>query len=77
MRPTPLGLLLTDVEADSPAEKASLLIGDLLLFESSADLSDAIAETEDRPLTIRFIRGDRKREREVVVRLYQKAREAA
>jgi len=77
LRPTPQGLLLLDVEVGSPAEKASLLIGDLLVFESSADLSDAIAEAADRPLTIRFIRGDRRREREVVVRLYEPAREAA
>lgn len=77
-----IGLLLLQVEPGSPAERASLLIGDLLIaanevpFESSADLSDAIAERAGRPLVLRFFRGDRSREREVVVQLVEK-REAA
>ena len=72
-----IGLLLLNVEAGSAAERASLLLGDLLVgangspFESSADLSDAIAESAGRALTLRFLRGDRTREREVTVRLVE------
>jgi serine protease Do len=78
-----IGLLLLDVEAGSPAERASLLIGDLLIaangmpFRSSGDLSDAILESLGRPLSIKFFRADRSREREVVVQMLEKPREAA
>jgi S1-C subfamily serine protease len=82
VRATPAGLLLMDVEAGSAAERASLLIGDVLVaangrrLESSADLSDAI--TEGPLLSLRFIRGgQRSREREVAVRLYEAPKEAA
>jgi serine protease Do len=76
VRPTPLGLLLTDVEAGSAAERASLLIGDILVgFASSADLSDAIAA--GALLNLRFRRGGGATERQVVVRLREAPKEAA
>jgi len=77
-----LGLLVLGVETGSPAERASLLIGDVLVgtvdgaFHSAADLSDAIVEAKAGSLKLRFLRGDRKREREVVLALAAR-REAA
>lgn len=70
-----IGLVILSVEQGSPAEQASLLIGDLLTgtekvpFTTTADLSDAIAEFRSRRLRLRFFRGDRTREREVVISL--------
>ncbi len=69
-----VGLLIMSIEKDSPAEQASLLIGDLLIgtpgarFTAAADLSDAIGEI-DGPLHLRFLRGENAREREVVIPL--------
>ena len=83
VRETPAGLLLLDVEANGAAERASLLLGDVLVaangtrLASSADLSDAIAESFGSALTLRFYRGDRSREREVTVQLGTRATEAA
>jgi serine protease Do len=82
-----VGLLIMSIEKDSPAEQASLLIGDLLIgtagarFATAADLADtidaAIAEADGR-LKIHFSRGDNTREREVVISLARRlAREAA
>jgi serine protease Do len=68
-----LGLLILNVEAGSPAEQASLMIGDVLMgtpeaaFATPADLSDAIGDARAGRLTLRFLRGDRTRHREVVV----------
>jgi serine protease Do len=68
-----LGLLILSVDQGSPAGQASLLIGDLLIgalnapLTTAADLVDAIAEADSGRLTLRFLRGDRAREREVVV----------
>lgn len=72
------GLLIMSIENGSPAEQASLLIGDILIgtagtrFTSAADLADtidgAIAEADGR-LKIHFLRGDNTREREVVIPL--------
>jgi len=68
-----LSLLILSIDRGSAAEQASLLIGDLLIgtektrFASAADLSDAIAEAGSGRLTLRFLRGDHPREREVVV----------
>ena len=82
VRATTIGVLLLNVEAGTPAERASLLIGDVLVaangkpLESSADLSDAIAEGP--LLTLRFFRGaDRSRQREVAVRLFEVPKGAA
>ncbi len=79
-----LGLLVLDVDKGSPAEHASLLIGDLLVgasgtvFDSPADLADAIREAGRNVLKIRFMRGDHTREREVAISLLDSAnREAA
>jgi serine protease Do len=78
-----VGLLIMSVESGSPAEQASLLIGDILIataatrFTTPADLSDAIGDA-DGPLTLRFLRGDNTREREVVISLSSRStREAA
>jgi serine protease Do len=72
------GLLIMSIENGSPAEQASLLIGDILIgtagtpFTTAADLADtiddAIAEADGR-LKIHFLRGDNTREREVVIPL--------
>ena len=68
-----LGLLILGVEQGSPAGQASLLIGDLLIgtqnatFTTASDLVDAIAEADSGRLTLRFLRGDNARERQVVV----------
>jgi serine protease Do len=68
-----LGLLILSVDQESPAERASLLIGDLLIgtqeatFTTSADLIDAITEADSGRLKLRFLRGDNPREREVVI----------
>lgn len=68
-----LGLLILSVEHESPAERASLLIGDLLIgthtatFTTTTDLIDAITEADSGRLTLRFLRGGNAREREVVV----------
>jgi serine protease Do len=77
------GLLIMSIENGSPAEQASLLIGDILIgtagtrFTTSADLSDAIDEADGR-LKIHFLRGDNAREREVVISLTGRlTREAA
>ena len=78
-----VGLLIMSIEKDSPAEQASLLIGDLLIgtpgarFTVAADLSDAIAEAGGA-LKLHFLRGDNAREREVVISLSSRpTREAA
>jgi serine protease Do len=78
-----MGLLIMSIENDSPAEQASLLIGDVLIaapgsrFTTAADLSDAIADADGR-LTLHFLRGDNTREREVVISLSSRlTREAA
>jgi len=81
------GLLIMSIENGSPAEQASLLIGDILIgtsgsrFTTAADLADAIddAITEaDGRLKIHFLRGDNTREREVVISLSDRlTREAA
>jgi S1-C subfamily serine protease len=77
-------LLILSVDHESPAEQASLLIGDLLIgtqtttFTTAADLVDAIADADSGRLTLRFLRGDNAREREVVVSLAGRfTREAA
>ncbi len=79
-----LGLLILSVEQESPAERASLLIGDLLIgaektrFTTATDLVDAIAEAGSGRLTLRFLRGDHAHEREVVISLAGRfTREAA
>ena len=77
------GLLLLEVIPGSPAETASLLIGDLLVsanesdLRSAEDLGDAIDGSAGGVLKIGFLRGDRRVEREVPVVLSASRREAA
>lgn len=77
-----LGLLVLKVVPDSPAEAASLLPGDLLLgaagraFRSPEDLADALEAGSGSALPLDFLRGDRRRVRQVAVRL-EPARAAA
>jgi serine protease Do len=73
--PGGLVLLVLSVERGSPAEHASLLVGDLLVganetrFASPADLADSVSEVGKGILKLRFLRGDRAREREVAISL--------
>jgi serine protease Do len=72
-----VGLLIVSIEPGSPAEQASLLIGDILIGTlgsrfATADLTDATEHAIDDAggrLKIRFLRGDNAREREVVISL--------
>lgn len=78
-----LGLLLTQIEPASAAERASLMIGDVLVaangadFEGPGDLADSIEEARAAALHLRFLRGDRSREREVAISFERSRREAA
>jgi serine protease Do len=70
-----VGLLVLEVSPASAAERASLLVGDLLVsgngesFRSADDLARVIDSSAGGLLTLRFLRGDRRRGREVAVRL--------
>ncbi len=67
LRPIQQGLLILEIEKNSPAAHASLLQGDVLVgFESPGELQDAIESSE--VLYLKFLRGDT-RVREVAVRL--------
>lgn len=77
------GLLILSIEPGSPAERASLLIGDVLMgtsktaFSTAADLADTIVEADSGRFSLRFTRGDQERRREVVVSLSSRITEAA
>lgn len=69
------GLLVLNVEANSPAEEAGLMLGDLLYRANGrelgdpADLADALAEvTSDRKLRLVLTRGGRQVDCDVTVR---------
>jgi serine protease Do len=70
-----LGLLIMDVNRGSPAEYASLLVGDLLIgandtaFDSPSDLACSVREAGNGVLKLRFVRGDHTQEREVAISL--------
>lgn len=70
-----IGLMVMEVAGGSPAEHASLLMGDVLVgangrrFRSPDDLSDAIERSAGQALSIEFVRGEAERNREVSVRL--------
>jgi serine protease Do len=74
------GLLVLEVEPDSPAAQASLLLGDILLgandrtFSSPEDLVQAIEGSGPRVLRLEFLRGDYARVRRVTVKLGETAR---
>lgn len=75
------GLLILEVEPGSPADTASLRVGDILvgLDGRLLDSIDALGEALDRatgPLSVQFIRGDRNRLRQAVAVL-EKHAEAA
>jgi serine protease Do len=71
------GLLILSIDSGSPAERASLLIGDVIVGTSD-DLADTIAEAGSGLLKLCFLRGDPSREREVVIPLPGRStREAA
>ncbi len=69
------GLVLLDVEPDSPAANASLLPGDILLgtdeksFASVDDLATSLQGSGPRLLRLAFLRGDYERFRRVTVQL--------
>jgi serine protease Do len=69
------GLLLAEIEPDSPAFLASLLPGDILLgteqkaFTSPGDLSQALQGKGQRLLRLEFLRGDYSHVRRVTVQL--------
>jgi len=69
------GLLLCEVEPDSPASSASLLPGDVLLgteeatFASLADLAKILQGSNGRLLRLEFLRGDYSLVRRVTVQL--------
>ena len=69
------GLVLLEVEPDSPAANASLLPGDILLgtdeksFASLDDLANALQGSGPRLLRLAFLRGDYERFRCVTVQL--------
>jgi serine protease Do len=69
------GLLVLRVASRSPASRASVLPGDLLIgangrnFASVDDLGDAIDRSAGGILRLRFLRGDRRASREVAIAL--------
>ena len=69
------GLVILEVEPDSPAALASLLPGDILLgtqeqpFREIADLRRALGGSAPRTLRVEFLRGDYTRVRRVTVQL--------
>jgi serine protease Do len=69
------GLVVLEVEPDSPAANASLLPGDIMLgtdqesFASPGDLATALQGSGPRLLRLAFLRGDYERFRRVTVQL--------
>jgi serine protease Do len=77
------GLLVLQVTPQGRAENASLLKGDLLIagnghsFTSAEDLGDVLDQSAGTVLKLRFLRGDRRTEREVAIALPESRPEAA
>jgi len=71
LRPVSLGLLVLQVEDGGAAAEASIKPGDLLLSNMD-DLNDAL-DSGREAVHLQFLRGDRKRVRETVVRLARRA----
>lgn len=86
VQPVPLGravgFLLLKVEGSSPAEAASLMIGDLVtgaggsVFTTAEDLRAAL-DSAGETLDLQFLRGDRRATRTTTIRLRARAPEAA
>ena len=76
------GLLLAAVEAGTPAARASLLPGDILLgteqrrFTSVSDLAEALQGEAASLLRLEFLRGDYERVRRVSVQLAARGQKA-
>ena len=70
-----LGLLVLEVEEGSPADSASLMLGDILIgvdgkyFDTFEDFERALEGTGERLIRLNFLRGDRIHIRTVAVRL--------
>ena len=68
------GLLILEVAKNSPAETASLMIGDIVVgadgryFDGVDDFEKAIEGTGERVVRVNFLRGDRSNVRTVAVR---------
>jgi len=77
IRPIKEGLLVLEVNPNSAAEQASLMIGDLLLGLTPDGLSEAIEDAAGSVLKLQFRRGDRRTKREVSVAVPRPRREAA
>jgi serine protease Do len=77
IRPVKDGLLVLQVNPNSAAERASLMVGDLLLDLTLDGLSEAIEDAAGSVLRLRFRRGDRRKKREVSVAVPAPRREAA
>jgi serine protease Do len=75
LRPQPPGLLILEVDPKGAAATASLRPGDILLT-SFDELGQTLASGQD-VVRLRFLRGDRRRVREVFVRLSPARAEAA
>jgi serine protease Do len=75
------GLLILEVEPGSPAARASLLPGDILLgaeenpFHSARDLARSLEGHSQPPLRLEFWRGDYGRVRRVAVQIGRQLRE--
>jgi serine protease Do len=69
------GLVILEVEPGSPAARASLLPGDILLgteenrFQSMGDLARSLENIGPRPVRLEFLRGDYARVRRVAVQI--------
>jgi serine protease Do len=69
------GLVILEIEPGSPAARASLLPGDILLgteenpFQSTGDLARSLETSGSRPLRLEFLRGDYARVRRVAVQI--------
>jgi serine protease Do len=71
LRPIPAGLIVLEVDKGGAADTASLRAGDVLLI-SFEELHDALDSGGDL-LRLQFLRGDRARVRETVIRLRERA----
>ena len=83
VRPLDVGLVILEVSPKSPAERASLRPGDILIgaaekpFHSLKDLEEALSSTREGLLQIEFRRGASGRPRRVVARLGVASEKAA